>query len=198
MDGLVGVLAEPMNSGFRAGFDTIVGLPTAVEWDRLTVRGVDRVLDAARSSYDLTVVCTSPVIEDLRRWVDRYAVSRHVLSVAADVTVGVCEASPRGVLRFLDWLVEYAALSGDPLTRVPVIINKLPAGRTVFGEIVGQLHAISGTRVDVIGGVPFDRRVQRAEWNANAPSRGPYTKAVAHLARQLDASLDLTRQRSDA
>ena len=53
---------------------------------------------------------TSPLIEDLQRWGDRFGVSRRVLAIA-DVVVGCCEPTPRGVLRYLDWIAEAARLA---------------------------------------------------------------------------------------
>ena len=92
------VLAVPAETVAAPGlpFDVIVGLPAASEWRRWSPASADVVVAACRGAWDHTVVTTSPIVEDLRRWVDRYGVSRHLLTSSAAV-LGVCEATPRGV-----------------------------------------------------------------------------------------------------
>ena len=103
---LTPALAQPADTmPRRLPFDVIVGLPVPSEWQRLSRAGVDALLAACQGGWDHTVVVTSPIVEDLRRWVDRYGLSRDLIANAGTV-VGVCEASPRGVLRFVDWLAD--------------------------------------------------------------------------------------------
>ena len=60
-------------------------------------------------------MATSPLIEDLTRWGDRFGLSRYVLA-NADSVVGVAEPTPRGMLRYLDWFADAGLLSGDVVT----------------------------------------------------------------------------------
>jgi hypothetical protein len=170
-------LANPSDA---APFDAIAGLPAASEWDRLTAQSVERLLDRCRTRWPITIVTTSPIIEDLHRWVDRYGVSRHVLGRVADTVVGVCEASPRGVVRFAEWAADLATtgFSREPI----VVINKLPRSKFALGEITGQLQSIFAGRINIIGAIPFDKSLATAEWNATIPSRGPFIAATRHLA----------------
>ena len=130
------------------------------------------MLAACAEQWSCTVVVTSPIVEDLGRWVDRYAVSRYLLG-AAEALVGVCEATPRGVLRFVEWLAD-----AQPISQVRVVVNKAPKSRFIVGEVVEQLRSLCGERVEVVATVPFDRRVSIAEWDAALPAKGPFTRAV--------------------
>ena len=108
------------------------------------------------SRWGHTVVTTSPVVEDLRRWVDRYGVTRQLLATAERV-VGVCEATPRGVLRFVDWLAE-----SQPATQVLTVVNKVPGLRYSSHEVADQLRSVCGDRIEVVASAPYDRRVVAA------------------------------------
>jgi hypothetical protein len=141
-------------------------------WQRLTPADAERVLAACAEQWSCTVVVTSPIVEDLGRWVNRYAVSRYLLG-AADVLVAVSEATPRGVLRFAEWLADV-----EPVSQVRVVVNKAPKSRFVVGEVIEQLRSLCGERVEIVATVPFDRRVSIAEWDASLPAKGAFTRAV--------------------
>jgi hypothetical protein len=174
---LTSALAEPPHA---APFAAIVGLPAASEWDRLTARSVEQLLERCRNRWPSTIAVTSPIIEDLHRWVDRYGVSRHVLGTVADTVIGVCEASPRGVVRFAEWAADLAATGRtDPPM---VVINKVPRSRFALGEITGQLQSVFAGRVTIVCAVPFDKTLATHEWNATIPNRGPFINATRHLA----------------
>ena len=157
----------------------IAGLPAASEWERFTPADADVLVAGCRTGWRQTVVTTSPVVEDLHRWVDRYGLSRHLLT-SAPAVVGVCEATPRGVLRFVDWLAEC-----QPATTVMTVVNKVPSSRFSSAEVVEQLGSLCGDRVAVALVVPFDRRVVAAEWDATPPARGPFTKALGAVTARL-------------
>ncbi|MFT3852016.1 MAG: hypothetical protein QM733_04655 [Ilumatobacteraceae bacterium] len=163
-------------------FDVICGLPSPSDWQRLSPAMADDVLAACTASWRYRVATTSPTIEDLGRWVNRYAVSRYLLG-SADVVVAVCEATPRGVVRFVDWLAD--AQTPSP---VRVVVNKTPKSRFVVGEVVEQLRSLCGDHIDVVTTVPFDRRVAIAEWDASLPTRGAFTRAMRSAAGALVAS----------
>ena len=63
-------------------FAVVAGLPAASEWRRCTTQMVEALLLACRRRWNHTVVTTSPIVEDLRRWVDRYGVSRELLATS--------------------------------------------------------------------------------------------------------------------
>ena len=126
-------------------FDVVAGLPAPSEWQRFSPATADVLLAACRSGWRFTVVTTSPIVEDLRRWVDRYGLSRHLLTTA-DTVVGVCEATPRGVLRFVDWLAEC-----QPSSPVVTVVNKV-AELPVRGRRGGRAAAFVVRRPDRGGG----------------------------------------------
>ncbi|MDQ3640091.1 MAG: hypothetical protein M3450_01160, partial [Actinomycetota bacterium] len=113
-------LAQPaVLGGRRLGFDVIVGLANRGDWQLLRGDDVLGLIDELARSWECVVVNLGPHLEDLTRYVDRFGASRAVVG-DADRIVGVCEASPRGVLRFLDWLVEVAELAPDQTVDVAV------------------------------------------------------------------------------
>jgi hypothetical protein len=178
---LAAVLAGPAEGlgGGGLRFDVIAGLASPGEWTRFPASAAELLIGACRARWRYTVAVTSPIVEDLHRWVDRYGVSRHLLG-SSPVVVGVCEASPRGVLRFAEWLAEC-----QPAGRVVAVVNKVSSSRFVGAEVVDRLVSLCGDRVEVAAVVPFDRRVVAGEWDATLPARGPFTKAVARLVDRL-------------
>ena len=68
----------------------------------------------------------------------------------AERVVGVCEATPRGVLRFVDWLADCAATDA-----VLTVINKVPGLRYSSSEVAEQLRSLCGDRIDVVASAPY-------------------------------------------
>ncbi len=170
---LVRVVSGPAPGRPRLPFDVIGGLPSGAEWNRVSPSAVLALLHACRQRWSTVVAVTGPTVEDLRRWADRYGVSREILGTTPTV-VGVCAASPKGVLAFAEWL-------GDarPSAVVQVVVNKVPAGSAfVRGEVFDRLRSLCGDRIELVGALPWDRRVVRAEWDAALVRRGPYSKAL--------------------
>ncbi len=190
-DGLTASLAVPADGRARVPFDVVVGLAAVRDWPRLVPVEVEQLVVLASQQWARVVVCTGPVVEDLSRWVPRYAVSRHLLGVTGTV-VGVCEATPRGVLRFCDWIAELDRPVDWPLT---VALNKAPRGALPVAELREQLGDALGARVAGFEIVPFDARVARADWEATLVGAGAFTKAMTRLSRTLDsvAAGELTR-----
>jgi hypothetical protein len=166
-----------VSTGARLGFDVISGLPSAAEWTRLSPSEAEAVLNGCARRWEAVVATTSPLVEDLRRWGDRFGVSRAILANASSV-LGVCEASPRGVVRFGEWLAD-----ARPAGRVSVVINKAPARSAfVVGEVRERLKSLCGAdRIEVLGSLPFDRRVVRGEWDATMPRLGPFTRGMRRM-----------------
>ena len=123
---------------------------------------------------------TSPMIEDLQRWGDRFGVSRRVLTNADDV-VGCCEPTPRGILRYFDWIAETSRLRPD----VTTVLNKVPRSSRVGAESIRQLRDVGGGLIDDIHELPFDRRVAAAEWDGVEVPRGPFRKALGAIAMEI-------------
>lgn len=172
-------------------FDVIVGLPTPRDWDRVVANDIDALLELCRDRWDRVVLTTSPLIEDLQRWGDRFGVSRRALSIA-EAVVGCVEPTPRGVLRYLDWLADVSSLGAAPTT----ILSKAPKTRRVAAEAIRQLRDIGGALIDDVIEVPFDRGVNVAEWDGVLAKRGPFTKAIDAIAADLDRRVSLTSVRA--
>lgn len=170
--------------GRSAPFDVIAGLPADVAWSRWPPADAVTLVDRARYQWTIVVVVTSPIVEDLRRWGDRYGVSRALLSSPASGVVAVIEASARGVVRGVDWFAQ-----AQPVGRVPVIINKVPARSPhVDAQIRERLLSILGEdRIDIIGSLPHDRAVFAAEWNATLPTTGRFVRAVKSISSEVAA-----------
>lgn len=174
------VVAAPVPGGRLVPFEVIAGLPSAAEWPQMSSAGVQRLLGVCVQRWSTVVAVTGPVVEDLRRWVDRYGVSRDLLATAP-VVVGVCAASPNGVLAFASWLSAVR-----PQAVVQVIVNKVPAGSPfVRGEVFDRLRSLCGDRVELVGALPWDRRVTHAEWNGELVRRGRFARAVHQTADRL-------------
>lgn len=184
-DGVAGVRASLADRVGSREFDVVAGLPTTRDWDRLLASDLEALLATCRDDWDRIVVTTSPLIEDLQRWGDRFGASRRVLS-SSDATVGCCEPTPRGVLRYLDWLVEASRLR----SRVQTVLNKVPRSKRVAAEARRQLIDIAGWLIDDVEEVPFDRRVVNAEWDGTEVGRSAFRTAVRLLSTELDRQGD--------
>ncbi|HVM02181.1 MAG TPA: hypothetical protein VM263_05870, partial [Acidimicrobiales bacterium] len=135
---LAEALARPALASAEAlPFDVVVGLANREDWALARGGDVAVLLDALRPRWDAVVVNLGPHLEDLGRWVERFGASRAALGVA-DAVVGVCEASPRGVLRFLDWLAEASPLV--PSRPVHAVVNKVPRSGFRAAEVVERLR----------------------------------------------------------
>ena len=184
VDGLNGIEAALADQTTRLPFDVIVGLATPRDWDRVVGNDLELLLDTCRDGWERVVVTTSPLIEDLQRWGDRFGISRRTL-VDADAAVGCCEPTPRGVLRYLDWIADAAGLRPT----VTTVLNKVPKSGNAAADASRQLRDVGGTLIDDIIEVPFDRSVAAAEWDGVLAKGRTYRKAVALVANEVDAEL---------
>ena len=182
-DPLGRVLARPAAGG-RAllGFDVIVGLANRRDWHLLRGDDVLSLLAELAGRWQCVVVNLGPHLEDLSRYVDRFSASRAVVS-RADRIVGVCEASPRGLLRFFDWLVDVAELAPDRL--VEVAVNRSPRSPFRHGEIESQLHEHVGQRLASISFLPEDGAVGRSAWDGILVPRSRFRHSVEALAAKV-------------
>jgi CO dehydrogenase nickel-insertion accessory protein CooC1 len=183
-DGVDGVRSALADRVGPVPFDTIAGLATPRDWDRLVAGDLAELLSVCRRGWDRVVVTTSPLIEDLARWGNRFGISRHVLA-NADAVVGVAEPTPRGVLRFLDWVVDAGRLRADVVT----VLNKVPRARRVAFEARQQLVDAGGALVGDVCELPLDRSVAAAEWDGIVVSRGRFRKALAAVADEVEQRL---------
>jgi hypothetical protein len=175
---LADCLARPA-VGVSLPFDVVVGVASPADWPLLRADDIELLVLELASQWSAVIVRVGPVLEDLSRFVDRYGTSRRALGLSHRA-VGVCEATPMGVLRFLDWLadgVDVLAPGG-----LDVVLNRVIRSPEVRVELAEQLRRIGGDRIRSVTSVPYDRRVGRAAWDAGLAGRGPFRRAVAELA----------------
>ncbi len=180
-------LARAGISGQSPSFDVIAGLAARDDWALVRSGDVTDLIDHAARRWSTVVARVGPQLEDLGRWVERFGVSRKVLSSSTRV-VGVCDGSAVGVLRFVDWMVDVVPLIGDrPLD---VVLNRCPRSTGATTQLADQLREVAGDRLGRICPAPFDRRVHKAQWEAHPLSRGGFVRSLKPLVQDLAASAE--------
>ncbi|MCP3911199.1 MAG: hypothetical protein GY713_09620 [Actinomycetia bacterium] len=164
-------------------FDVLAGVISRRDWSLLDPDDIELALDELGHRWPGVVLDCGPLVENLARWVDRFACTRTCLA-RADRIVGVLDGSPSGLVRFLDWLVDLNALDVGPVT---VAVNRSPARVGSRIELEQSLRDSAGGRVADIVHLPQDPRVVRAAWDATLVGRGPFHRAVGGLAREVAA-----------
>lgn len=186
-DPLVAALARPGSaSAERLPFDVIAGLANRDDWALASGGDIAVLLDVLRARWAVVVVNLGPHLEDLSRYVDRFGASRSALGVA-DSVVAVCEASPRGLLRFLDWLVEASPLV--PNRPVHALMNRMPRSAFRAAELLEQLRADAGIRLTTVDVAPEDRAVRLAEWDAVLVGGRRFRRSIARLTERVFATV---------
>ncbi len=184
-DLLDAALARPLGSAPELPFDVLAGLADPRDWPLVRPEDIEALLGMAARRWPMVVVNLGPHLEDLSRFVDRYGTSRTALA-SADQLVGVCEATPRGALRFLDWLVDTTTLAPD--RPVDVVVNRAPRGAFQRGELADALHEHAGPRIASVTFVPDDRRVAAAAWDGRLVPPGKFLRGVAEVAARVASS----------
>jgi MinD-like ATPase involved in chromosome partitioning or flagellar assembly len=182
-DPVEAALARPTGTASAPPFDVIVGLADPRDWAVLRSEDLLALLNRLTSQWPIVVANLGPHLEDLTRWVDRYGASRATLG-QSDGIVAVCEGSPRGVLRFLDWLVDASTLAPD--RPVDVVVNRTPRSAFHRAELSDALHEHAGPRLATITFAPEDGRVTQAAWNGMLLSGGRFLRAIEQLATGLE------------
>ena len=163
-------------------FDVITGLATRDDWSLVRAEDIGELLTELSAHWPVVVARLGPQLEDLSRYVDRFEVSR-VAAARADRVLAVCDGSPTGLLRFVDWLVDALSLIGD--APMDVVVNRASPSGSATQQLVDQLREIAGDRLGQIAVVPRDRRVGRAAWDASPVMTGPFLRAVGRLATSM-------------
>jgi hypothetical protein len=178
-------LACPLGSTSDLPFDVLTGLADPRDWPLVRPDEIEALLRLLARRWSMVVVNLGPHLEDLSRFVDRFGPSRAALA-RSDHLVGVCEATPRGVLRFLDWLVEASALIGD--RPVEVVVNR--ASRSGFGraEVADALYEHAGPRLASVTFAPDDKQVSKAAWDGRLVPPGRFLRAMAVVTTHVGAS----------
>lgn len=181
-DFLDAALARPLDSAPDLPFDVLAGIADPRDWPLVRAEDVEALLGLLARRWSTVVINLGPHLEDLSRFVDRYGASRAALA-RSDHLIGVCEATPRGVLRFLDWLVDAGPLVGDrPLD---VVVNRSPRGGFGRAEVADALYEHAGPRLASLTFSPEDRRVSKAAWDGRLVPPSRFLRAVAEVAGHL-------------
>ena len=178
-------LARPLDSAPDLPFDVLAGMADPRDWPLVRAEDVEALLGLLARRWPLVTINLGPHLEDLSRFVDRYGPSRAALMGSGQV-VGVCEASPRGVLRFLDWLVEASPLIGE--RPVDVVVNRAPRGGFGQAEVAEALFEHAGPRIASLSFVPEDRHVAKAAWDGRLVPQSRFLRAVAGVTAHLDGT----------
>ncbi len=156
----------------------VAGMPHARAWSQLRAGEVMRVADALAASYPLVVADGAGALDSLTvNNRARFALAR-ALVAGADLVVGVCDASPHGVARFLAWVAELRELASEvPLV---VVVNRAPAERFRRAELYDEIASCAGVQEIVFA--PSDRNVGEAAWAGTFATRGGFVRAIARTA----------------
>lgn len=163
-------------------FDVIAGLATRDDWSLVRAEDVGELLAELSAHWPIVVARLGPQLEDLSRYVDRFEVSR-ATAARADRVLAVCDGSPTGLLRFVDWLVDAMSLIGD--APIDVVVNRASSSGSATQQLVDQLREIAGDRLGHIAVVPRDRRIERAVWDASLVVSGPFLRSIGRLANSM-------------
>jgi MinD superfamily P-loop ATPase len=183
---LVRCFAGDRVSGLRA----VCGLPNASSWSHVRPGEVVRVAERLTRETGVVIADIGGSIEDVQTTAGRgrFATARAMLA-EADVVLGVCDASPKGVGRLLAWIVDARNIAQS--TPFVAVVNRAPSARFRRGELFEELTTTMPLHGVVF--VPHDGRVTEAAWNGTTVARGPFTRALASLA---DKVLEECRRRS--
>jgi MinD-like ATPase involved in chromosome partitioning or flagellar assembly len=171
------VLVEP-----TSGLGVVGGLPNSSAWSQIRPGEVVRVVERLTDEHEVVVVDGAGTLEEVGTGTTRgrFATARAVVG-EADVIVAVCDPSPHGIARLLTWSVEAITLA--PNAALLVVVNRAPRERFRRGELYEEITS-NLPLVDVVF-APADARVGDAAWNGSPVGRGPFTRAVAAIAKQV-------------
>ena len=178
----LGVLDDcvvPVGEGGAGRLGAVAGHPSAIAASQVSTQDVLDVVAAARRDRDVAVV-------DME---ERSTTARAVTG-AADAVVGVVHASPVGVVRGLEWIVDdFGRASTVPLH---LVVNHAPRSRFRQEEIRAEIERT--IRPASLTWCPHDRAVETAAWDGFPVGRGAFTSACARVAADLDPAPRATRR----
>lgn len=178
----MGSLDAALVSAPSGAFGVVCGLPNVSAWPQVRPGEVTDLLRRLAIARDHVVTNVSSRLEDVVVGAGRgrYGIGRAAVA-AADALVGVGPATPVGVTRLLGWVAEVRAL--NPTAAVHLVVNRAPVDAFRRAEIESELRR--SYQPAGLWLVPADRRVDTAAWKGELVARGPFTAAVARVARAL-------------
>lgn len=176
-----GDLARSLQRIARAPVDVLTGLADPSDRNDIRASELIAVLDELSARYTSVIVNVGPLLEvgrhDSRRGLTAASMGR------ADRVVGIGAPTPVGVARLLAWTADVRSVA--PLAPLHLAVNRTPPGRFKRGELAQEIRRTVHVRSLVF--LPEDTRVERAAWDGRVVASGPFTRAVAHLCRRIDA-----------
>ncbi len=176
------VLARPaVANPHGLPFDVIAGLPSASEWASVPPDRLADLLTVLRRLYATIVLRLGPSLEDLSRWIDRFAASR-LGAREADRIVSVADGSPTGVAESLDWLAELHEVTD---TSVDLVVNRVPPGKFRRAELAEVLEQAAGSSVASVSSIRYDKTLGDRSWFGELPTKGVAVKDISTIAGRL-------------
>jgi MinD-like ATPase involved in chromosome partitioning or flagellar assembly len=181
--GTLGECAVPIAAAGSGRLAAVAGHPSAIAASQVTTQEVLDVVAAARADHEFVVV-------DLE---ERSATARAVTDIA-DVVVGVVHASPVGVVRTLEWVVD-ALGRRDTVPTIPLhlVVNHAPRSRFRQEEIRAEIART--VRPTSIAWCPHDRAVEVAAWDGTTTGRGAFRAACTRVGDAVDPAASGRRSR---
>ena len=180
---LAQVVGRPSDRAANAVyFDVIPGIANLEDWVQLRNTEINDLFNAVRKTWRYCVANIGPMLEDLSGYgMERFASSRTTCE-NSEVIVGVMSPTPTGYLRFLDWMTSLRTIGKE--NAVSIVVNNAPKSAYVRGEIESQLiRDIDARYIASINFVPFDERVNKANWEGQRVTKGVFVSAIADLAK---------------
>jgi MinD-like ATPase involved in chromosome partitioning or flagellar assembly len=155
----------------RGSLRAVPGHPSAIAAAQVSTHDLLDVVAEARRHHDFVVV-------DL----EARSPSARAITQEASAVVGVAGATPVGIVRTLEWVLDELG----PSVSVPLhlVVNRAPRGRFRQEEIRGEIERT--IRPVSLCWCPQDRAVELAAWDGDPVGRGAFRSACAQLAARID------------
>jgi MinD-like ATPase involved in chromosome partitioning or flagellar assembly len=151
----------------RGRLHALAGHPSAIAASQVSSQDVLDVVAAARRSHDVVVVDVE----------ERSATAR-VVTDPADTVIGVVHASPVGVVRGIEWVVD--GIGHRPTIPFHLVVNHAPRSRFRQEEIRAEIERT--IRPSSLSWCPHDRAVEVAAWDGAPATRGGFHAACERVA----------------
>jgi MinD-like ATPase involved in chromosome partitioning or flagellar assembly len=165
----------------RGSLRAVPGHPSAIAAAQVSTHDVLDVVAEARREHDIVVV-------DL----EARSASARAITHEASAVVGVAGASPVGIVRALEWVLDDLGASVSP--PLHLLVNRAPRGRFRQEEIRAEIERTIRPRS--LGWCPQDRAVELAAWDGDPVGRGAFRAACERLAARVvpDGASDRRRR----
>lgn len=188
----LGTLEQALHDVPGLGASVLPGIANVAAWSQVRTPEVLRTLRAVCRLFDVVVVDTAPMLEDLATAPrGRHAVTRAVVA-ESETLIAVGDATPVGVVRLLAWIADALALRSTG--SVHVVLARAP--RDAHRRAQLEAEVLRTFVPETITCTPFDPRVERAAWAGSPVASGPFRRALAPLAASLVRVGRLTRAAS--